>query len=127
MLGAPVGAIAVHIVDISVCGEPDLSLKTRRFSEKRFGKLEAQEKSSVRAGMELAREEVFSATLTQENFAKNVEPPPTFPELRAGWKNLLSMHETKLRQCRLGGLCWVAAVSLPDICACLARIASRVD
>ena len=37
------------------------------------------------------------------------------------------MEYVKLRQCKLGELCWVAAVSRPDICARLARIASRIN
>ena len=36
------------------------------------------------------------------------------------------MEYIKLRQCKLGELRWVAAVSRPDICARLARIASRI-
>ena len=33
----------------------------------------------------------------------------------------------KLCQCKLGELCWLATVSRPDICARLARIASRIN
>ena len=40
--GGTVGAIAAHIADILGCGEPDLSLKARCVSEKRFGKLRPQ-------------------------------------------------------------------------------------
>ena len=36
------------------------------------------------------------------------------------------MDETKMRQCKLGELCWVTTVSRPDMCAQLARVASRI-
>ena len=58
------GAIAKNIDDIPGFGKPDLLLKARRFSEKRFGKLPGQEKSFVRAGMGLAQEKDFSGTST---------------------------------------------------------------
>ena len=81
--------------------------------------------SVAHEGMEMARAEDFSATLTQEDFAKNLKPPPTSLELRAGRKEPLSLDEAELRQCKLGELCSVAATSRPDICARLARIASK--
>ena len=37
------------------------------------------------------------------------------------------MDYVKLRQCKLGELRWVATVLRPDICARLARIASRIN
>ena len=37
------------------------------------------------------------------------------------------MEYIKLRQFKLGDLCRVATVSRPDICARLARIASRIN
>ena len=37
------------------------------------------------------------------------------------------MDYTKLRRRKLGELRWVATVSRPDICACLRRIASRIN
>ena len=37
------------------------------------------------------------------------------------------MDYIKLRQCMSGELCWVATISRPDICALLARIASRIN
>ena len=73
--------------------------------------------------MELAQEKDFSGTLTRKDFAKNLKPLPTSPESREGRKSPLSMGDIKLRHCKLGEHCWVAAVSRPDIRACLARIA----
>ena len=62
--GAAVGAIAARIDDTLGRGEPDLRPNTRRFFGKRFGKLQAQEKSFLRAGVELAQGMDFSATCT---------------------------------------------------------------
>ena len=56
-----------------------------------------------------------------------MKPLPTSSELWAGRKHPLSTDETKLRQCKLGELCWVARVSRPDICSRLARVASRIN
>ena len=47
--------------------------------------------------------------------------------MRAGRMDPLSKDEIELRQCTLGELCCVAAVSRPDICARLARIATRIN
>ena len=74
--GGAVGAIARNIGDFSGCGEPDLLLKARRFSERRFGKLKVQETPLMHMGMALAQEDDFSATSTQEDFAKNPQLPP---------------------------------------------------
>ena len=77
--------------------------------------------------VELAQGKDCSATLAQEDFAKNLEPFPTPPELRAGRKEPLSLDGFELRQSKLGELCRVATVSRPDIRARLARIASRIN
>ena len=116
-----------HIDDILGCGEPDILAKARKFPVGRFGKLEVQEGSFVHVGMELAHEKDFSATLTEADFAKNVKLLPTSPEPWAGRREPSSLDHIKLRQCKLGELCWVATVSRPDLCARLARIASRIN
>ena len=120
------GAFATHIDDILGCGEPDVLPKIRGFSEQRFGAMKLQENSFVRVGVELNQEANFSVTLTQEEFAKNLQPVGTSPELWAARQKLLSPEDVKLRQCKLGELCWLATVSRPDICARLARIASLI-
>ena len=79
------------------------------------------------AGRELAQETKLSATLTREVFMKNLNPLPTSAALWAVREGPSSLAETEMRQCRLGGMCWVAAASLPDVCARLARIASRIS
>ena len=89
--------------------------------------MEVQEGSRVHVGVELAQEKDFSVTLTQADFTKNLKLLPTSPASRAGRKEPLSMDYIKLRQCKLGELFWVAAVSPPDICAREARIASRTN
>ena len=125
--GQAAGALATHIGDNLGCGEPDILPEIRRFSEQRFGAMKLQENSFVHVGIELNQEANFSATLTQEGFAKNPHPLGTSPELRAARQKLLSPEDVKLRQCKLGELCWLATVSRPDICATLARIASRIN
>ena len=115
--GGAVGAIAEQIDDISGRGEPGLLSKARGFLDKRFGKFKVQEGSFVHVGMQLVQKKDFSWTLTQEDFAKNLKLLPTTPSLWAGRKNPQPMDDTKLRQRTLGELCWVAAVSLPDMCA----------
>ena len=80
-------------------------------SRQGFGELKGREGSFVHVGIELAREKDFSVTLTQADFAKNLELLPTSPELLAGRKNSLSMDDAKLRQCTSGELRWVSTVS----------------
>ena len=62
-------------------GEPDLQPKTRDSSEQRPGELQLQESSFVYVGVELAQESDFSATLTQDEFARNLNPLPTPTQL----------------------------------------------
>ena len=125
--GKAVGVITTHIDDISGCGEHDLLLRAWKFPEKRSGELKVQEGSFARVGAELAQVKDFSATLTQEAFAKNMKLLPTSPALRAGRENPLSTDCARLRQWKLGELRWVATVSRADIRARLARIASRIS
>ena len=77
--------------------------------------------------MALAQEKDFSATATQAGLTEDMKLLPTSPELWAGREKPQSMEHIKLRQCKLGELFWDATVSRPDICACLARIASRIN
>ena len=65
---------------ISGRGVPDLFPEARRFLGKRSGKLRGQEKPPARAGMGLAQEMDFSATLTPEDFTENSKPLPATPE-----------------------------------------------
>ena len=101
-LGGGVGAIGTGIDEIWGRGGPDLFLKAHCFSDKRYGKLKVQEKSLLRAGMEVAQEKDSSVTLAQEAFTKNLRPLPTSPGLREGRREPLSLGETKMRQCNLG-------------------------
>ena len=77
--------------------------------------------------MELAQNKDSSATLTLGEFARNLQPLPTAPKLRAARQQLSSVEDIKLRQCKPGELSWLATVSRPDICARLARIASHIN
>ena len=80
-----------------------------------------------RRSVELAEEDGFSATFPREDFTENLRCLPTAPESWAGRNVPVSMDDTKMRQCKLGGLCWVAIVSPPDICASFAGIACRIN
>ena len=99
----------------------------RIFSEQLFGELELREESSVHVGFELVQDSAFSATLTQGDFTKNLQSPGTSPQLWAARQQLLSPEDVKLRQCKLGELCWLASAFRPVIRARLARIASRIS
>ena len=125
--GPAIGAPTTYIDGILGRGEADVSSKSRIFLEKSFGKLEVQEGSFVHVGMELAQEKDPSATSTRADFTKHMELLPTPPSLWARGKELLSRDYVKLRQCKLGELRRVATVSRPDICARLARIASKIN
>ena len=81
--GREVGAFATHIDDILGCGEPDVLPKIRRSSGQRFGAMKLQETSFVHVGVELNQNANFSAALKQEEFAKDIQPLGTSPELRA--------------------------------------------
>ena len=86
-----------------------------------------QEFSFAHVAMGLARESDPSVTQTQDEFAQNLKPLPASPQLGAARQKTLSTEDTEFRQCELGELCRLSTVSRPDICAHLARIASRVN
>ena len=81
----------------------------------------------MRAGAGLAQESGFSVILTQDEFAQNLKPLPASPQLWAVRQKTLAIAAIKLRQCKLGELCWLATASRPDICARRGRIAPRVN
>ena len=99
----------------------------RTFLGWRLGELKLQGGSFVHVGMELAQESTLSATLTQGGSSKHLQPLGTSPRLWAARQELLSPENAKLRQCKLGELFLLATVSRPNICAKLARIASRIN
>ena len=86
--------------------------------------MKLQENPFVHVGMELEQDANFSVTVAQADFAKNLQPLGTSPELWAARRKLPSPEYVKLRQCELGELCLLATVSRPDICARLSRINS---
>ena len=95
---------------------------SRRFSH--VAKL--QESSCLHVCMEPAQVGDFSATFAQGEVAKLLQPLPTSAQLWAARQKTVSMEDIKLRRRKPAELCWLATVSLPDISARLARIASRV-
>ena len=83
--------------------------------------------SLARVGIEFNQEGNSSVTLTQEDFTTNAKTIPTPPELWPTRQKTLSAEEIQPCQRKLGALCCLATFSRPDICARLARIASRVN
>ena len=63
-----------------------------------------QESSFAHVGMELVLESDFPATLAQDEFARNLKPLPTSPQLWAARQKTLSIEDIKLRQSKLGEL-----------------------
>ena len=55
-----------------------------------FGELEVQERSSAHAGMEVAQEDNFSVTWTQEDSAKNLKNIRAAREMWAARRKLFS-------------------------------------
>ena len=92
----------------------------------RFGSFRniALARSSVR--VELSRQGRLPVKFTRKEFKQNLQPVSTSPGLRASRREILSPEDIELRQCKLGELICLAAVSNPDICGRLARMASRV-
>ena len=78
------------------CGEPNELPKIRQFPEQRFGAMQLQENSFVRVGVELSQEANFSGTLTQEEFAKNLQPLGTSPEV---WAARQKLPSRRMRNC----------------------------
>ena len=124
--GGAVGVFATHIDGILGCGESDVLAKMRVLLERCFGGLKLQESSFDHVGMELAQDHTFSVTLTQGDFATDLQPFLTTPKLRAARQKLLSPEGGHMCQCKLGELRWLATVSRPDICARLALVVSRI-
>ena len=77
----------------------------------------------MHVGMDPAQGKDYFATFTKED----LKTLPTSPEMRAGRKNPLSMDDVKLRQRKSGEFRLFATAFRQDICAHLARIASRID
>ena len=71
-------------------------------------------------GTEAPQDKDLSATTTKGKGS-------TAPELWASTQRPLNMEEVRMHPCKLGELCWLAMVSRPEICARLARLASRVN
>ena len=125
--GSAAAVFTTHVLDILGRGEPDVPRKIRHLSEQRFGGLKLQESPVMHVGMELVRGSDFSATLTQDEFARNLKPLLISPQLWADRQKTLSIQEIKLRQRKLGELRRPAMVPRPDICMRLARLASRAN
>ena len=101
---------ANHIDDILGRGEPDALSKSRASAEYRFGSLKAQEKFSRAHGHRIA---------PGGRLLGRLEPGGVYEGFQIFSR--LSSDEIKVRECKLGELCWVATISRPGICSRLAR------
>ena len=72
-----VGAIAAYDGGTLGRREPDVPSEARVFLERRSEPMGVQESSVVHVGLELPKESDFSVKSTEEEFATNLEPPPT--------------------------------------------------
>ena len=81
----------------------------------------------MHVGMELVQERDFSATLTQDEFTRNLNPLPTPTQLYTARQKKLSIEDIQLRQFKPGKLWWLATVSRRESHAMLVRLASRVN
>ena len=65
--------------------------------------------------------------MTQAKFSKQLKLLDTSPTLWKARQRYPSDEDKLRRQCEMGELCWLAAVSRPDICALLAQLASKLN
>ena len=106
-----VGVFLTLIDDILGRGESNVLAKMRIPPEHRYREFKLQESSFVHVGVALARGHTFSVTLTQSEFATNLQPVPTTPKLWAARQKHLPPEDVHMRQCKLGELHWLATVS----------------
>ena len=88
--------------------------------ERCFGYLELREQSFAHVGLEMLRQNEFSAQLIEWNSTDAPKTIPTPPEFGATRRRPLLLEEVRMRQCKLGELCRSAAVLRPDIFAPIA-------
>ena len=96
-VGGSAGAFAAHIGEILGRAENDVPAEIRAFLEYRFGAREMKGSSFAHDGMKLSRGSDYPGKLTQDEFTKNMKPPPTSAELSAARQQVLSPEEIKLR------------------------------
>ena len=111
--GGAVGAFTTHYDDSIWCAAQDVLAEIRASVEYRF------DASRV-------RESPFSVKSTREEFTENLRPLTSSPELWAARQRPLPPGAIYLCQCKLAELCYLAAVSRPNIRARLTRIATQV-
>ena len=104
-VGGAAGACTTHIEDIPGCGEPDVPAKIGAFFIVSFWGDEV-----VDAGVESLRGSDFSVRLTQAEFTQKLQLLSTPSGERAVIRKILSPEDGKLRQRKMGELCWLEAV-----------------
>ena len=119
-IGGAAGAPTSRIDDNSGRGGPDAALKVRDYVERRLGGRAAQKQAFAHVGKIVSQANDFSVQLAAGNFTKTLKPVPTTPALRASRQRPSLLDEIK----ELRG---PATVSRSNICACVARLAARVN
>ena len=92
-----------------------------KFLPTRFGPAKARKDNFTHIGLDVSQEIDGSVEMAQKTFTELLRPIATSPSLWRDRNRALSDEELQTCQSKLGGLCWLAAVSPPDICARLAR------
>ena len=93
---------------------------------KRLDAVKVHAGTFTHVGMELVQSENGDVELTQGSFTEAMQPIDTSPMLWKERVRLLPGEGSKLCQGKIGELCWLEAVSRPDIGARFARFASGI-
>ena len=121
------GATTTHIDDILGCGESGTMANLRAYLAKRCGAMKIQDTTCTHVGAEISQSQDFPFGIAQEVFAGDLQLLLTATELWNRRQRNLDPEEVLTCQCELGDVCWVAAVSLPDICARPAVLVAKVS
>ena len=114
-----VGASATHNDDIRALGSWAFPQKPEFFLKPALGGWRTRSRR-------LFQQNDCSARSTEEEFAIKLEPLETSPELWASRQQVCSPEDVRRCQCELGDLRLLATAPRPDICARLAKLASKV-
>ena len=125
--GSAVGVITTHIEDLLGCGEHDSFQRMEKFLAASFGPIKVQKNNFTHIGMDIFQKPDGSAGITRKKCTDSLCPISTSPSFRKDRNRSLTAEELQIRQCKLGELWRLAAVSRSDICACLARFSANFN
>ena len=121
-----VGAAATHIGDILGCGKCGIMGKVRTYLARRFRAAEIREAAFNHACMGILQRKDFLLTVTQKTRTDELQLLPKSADLWKQGELVLGLKKPAVAK-KLGELCWLATASRPDICACLAALAAKVN